>query len=133
VGKVAEIVERVRSFGRARSPKVRDLVSHEGAFGKKGDQDGAYRIVDFPERAVIADGEPKRVRFVRFENRRYSVLAMADELVWLEEDTAWMLPGRLLSAEQKKEWMKLLGAKYPPPPEKHVEARAFLRSQGAIE
>jgi hypothetical protein len=127
-------VESVRGLFRSgRTPKLNDVVSHEGAFGKKGGEDGAYRIVDFIERAVIQDSAAKVVVFCKFQNRRFTVTCLLDDLVWLEEDRAWMIPGRLLNAAQKKQWMEILGAKFPPPADKHVTARAFLRAQGAID
>jgi len=122
-------IARVPTLG----PKLGDFVSHEGAFGKAGDENGAYRVIDFAERAVITDGEPKVVRFCRFANRRFTVTCLVDELEWVKEDGAWMLPGRLLSTYQKKCWMVMLGVKFPPAADKHRSARAFLKSEGVLK
>lgn len=106
----------------ARKPKKGDPVTHEGQ---------AYEILDLVPKAYLdADGQPTSMVVCIFDNPSYQVKCNAQELVWLDEDGAWFLPGRLLSQEARAKWRSLMGMSMGPPAHKHLEARAFLRSQG---
>jgi len=117
-----------------RTVALGDYVSHDGCWGAaEGDENGPFIVTGFTRRAALTqDGEPTVVNFVIFENRRYRVECQESDLVWLDEDNAWMLPGRLLSRKQRELWSAAIGVKQPPPAGKHVEARRFLGLMGAI-
>jgi hypothetical protein len=102
------------------TPQVGDLVSHEGYWG---DCEDAFRVVGF--RKTFNDRD-EVVQLCIFENSKFKVTCLASELVWLDEDSAWMLPGRLLSRRQRAMWMDVTGVRTLPPAEKHVSARKAL-------
>ena len=114
-----------------RRPQVGDSVSHDGWFR-------AFRITALPVQSYIdGQGRPQVLELCVFENAQRQVVCRLDELVWLEEDKSWMLPGRLLSEEQRRRWRDLMSRDtgvpvQGPPADKHVEARAFLKQRGAL-
>lgn len=62
------------------------------------------------------------------EGRAKDVSCRVEDLVWLDEDSAWYLPGRLLSKADRQRWSVIAGSPFPPPPDQHVEARKLLRA-----
>lgn len=112
---------------KQRTPQVGDLVTHDGCWPMFPPGSEPYQITGFVKKAALDEsGEPTAVRICVFENARYRVECLASELEWLDEDGAWMLPGRLLSRAQRRVWQQQLGIRQGPDPAKHVEARAFL-------
>lgn len=61
-----------------------------------------------------------------FENEKRRVRCDASELVFLKEENAWYLPGRILSREQRREFMRIAGTSTPPAD--HVMARKVLKA-----
>src|SRR5262245_1551505 len=113
----------VASDSETRTPAIGDLVSHEGCWAPSGDQYGPFKIVGFKARPALDDaGKPFVLHCTVFDNERFSVECQTAELVWLEEDGAWMLPGRLLSRPQRRLWQQKVGVNTGPPAEKHIEA-----------
>ncbi len=66
-----------------------------------------------------------------FENKGFRVQCSTDELEWFEEDKAWILPGRLLTKEQRILYRQKTNAAVLPP-EDHPKARKYLRDNGLI-
>lgn len=110
----------------ARQPAVGDKVSHEG------------RVADYTITAIRPGFDPETgapITKAVWENDVYAVAGNVAELVWLPEDNAWYLPGRLLSGAERDLWAKHYGGanRNRPSMESHVEARATLREQHASE
>lgn len=101
-------------------PNIGDKVSHEGL-------PAGYEITELMDRYDPDDGH--KFVLVTFENVRYAVKADAAELVWLEEDGAWFLPGRLLSQAERDLWAATWGGPNRNRPQDHVTARAALLAE----
>lgn len=110
-------------------PAVDEMISHDSEEGL---------VIDSIERhketaLALRYGESGSCRIVKFrsipdeDGRQKDVSCLVEDLVWLEEDTAWYLPGRLLSKADRAEWQQATGSRFPPHPAKHVEARRLLR------
>lgn len=114
-------------------PEIGDAVSHDGL-------ERGYRITEIASKALLTEANEAYVDyFCTFENDLKKVTCWWKELIWLEEDQAWMLPGRLLNEEQKELWREQVGiltgtkVRFGPAPEKHVEARTFLKTIGVLK
>lgn len=105
------------------TPKIGDRVSHEGL-------PAGYRITAIDARFDPDTGA--RFAIVSFENDRYAVKADAAELVWLEEDGAWHLPGRLLSQAERDLWAVTWGGPNRNRPQDHVTARKALLAEHPV-
>lgn len=100
--------------GAMRYPAVGEGVSHDSEEGLSIESVGGL-IAKFKT-------QPDK------EGRVKDVSCRVEDLVWLDEDGAWYLPGRLLSKADRQRWRAITGSPFPPPPDKHVEARQLLRS-----
>ncbi len=107
---------------QSRAPAVGDSVSHEGDVA-------GFRITALIPRFNPDSGAPVTVAV--FEHESLQVACVAAELVWLDEDQAWHLPGRLLSGAERDLWAAHHGGAPRNRPEDHVAARATLRSSHA--
>ena len=67
-----------------------------------------------------------------FENKGFRVQCCTDDLEWFEEDKAWILPGRLLTKEQRILFRQETNVAVLPP-DNHPAARKFLRDNGLIK
>jgi len=99
------------------SPKVGDKVLHHGR---------AHTITKIIPKARVnaTTGEPEMCPLVRFENARYGVTGLLDDLRWSEEDGAWILPGRVLSKDERTV-IQAMSNNWPPP-ESHLVFRQLL-------
>ncbi len=99
--------------GTLHYPAAGAMISHDSEEGL---------VIDSIERRIV------RFRTIPDENgRKKDVSCLVEDLVWLEEDKAWYLPGRLLSRADRAEWQEVTGSRFPPHPAKYVEARKLLR------
>lgn len=106
----------------SRQPAVGDRISHEGDVA-------GFVITALIPRHDTSTGAPLTVAV--FEHESLQVACVASELVWLEEDDAWYLPGRLLSGAERDLWAAHYGGAARSRPQDHVAARATLRSSHA--
>lgn len=99
------------------TPKVGDLVIHHGV---------VHEIKRLNPRARINrdTGAAETVETVVFENERYHVVALLEDVKWSEEDQAWYLPGRVLSRDERTLLQAISGAW--PPATSHLTMRKVL-------
>ena len=113
----------------SRKVKVGDAVSHEGNWSGHDYEDTDFEVVDL--RAGGEDPEDPLRRLPNFlctfENDRYKVSCLTEDLKWLEEDGAWHMVGRLLTRAQRAAFCLLTGSTSCNP-NGHIGARAIMRS-----
>ena len=110
-----------------RKVKVGDKVSHEGNWIGHDHEDGDFVVVSQADGGSDPSNPLMRVKdfFTFFENVRFKVKAITADLVWLEEDGAWMLPGRLITRDQRKAYC-ILTEQSSCSPKVHQSARYAL-------
>ena len=118
-----------------RKVKVGDPVSHDGNWIGHDHENSDYVVVELKS-GGSDPGDPLRRlanHICVFENDRYLVTCLTDELEWVPEDEAWALPGRLLTREQRQVYCTLTESPSCSP-KAHQSARfALLQDPAATE
>ena len=107
--------------------KVGDAVSHDGNWIGHDHENTDFAIVELKAGGEDPDDPLRRLPgfLCTFENDRYKVTCLTSDLVWLEDDGAWMMTGRLLSRPQRDAFCLLTGA-INCHPKAHISARFAL-------
>ncbi len=118
-----------------RKVKVGDPVSHEGNWIGHEHENTDFVVVQLKAGGSDPSDPLRRLpnHICVFENDRFKVNCLTEDLEWIPEDEAWALPGRLLTREQRATFCVLTESSVCSP-KAHQSARyALLQDLAATE
>lgn len=112
-----------------RKVKVGDPVSHEGNWIGHDHEDDDYVVIGFMSGGADPSDPLRRLPnyITTFENDRFKVKCLTEDLEWSKEDEAWFLPGRILTRDQRRAFC-ILTESSSCSPKVHYSARHALLS-----